>query len=304
MFSALTRSASTRLGGLRHLGASSGGKTSVLAVTHRAGACAGVVAAFVAVLLTALAAAPALAQANDGAAASKRAVLRFLTDSDYPPFHYFDQDGTLTGFNVEMARAICREMETTCDIRNRPWAELLPALKKGDADAVIASFAVTPRLIKDFDVTDRYYHTPARFAGKTALALADVTPETIEGRRIAVTKGTAHEAYLRAFFTRSAVVGFDSVELARDALITGAADLIFDDGISLSFWLLGTGSKACCAFKGGNFFEPRFFGDGVAITLNQGQADLKAQINAALKRLRESGRYDEVAGKSFPLRSN
>ena len=248
--------------------------------------------------------APAQSAAGEGGAAPRRAVLRFLTDSDYPPFHYFDQDGTLTGFNVELARAICRELEATCDVRNRPWAELLPALKRGEADAVIASLAVTPRLIRDFDVSDRYYHTPARFAGKTSLTLTDVTPETIEGRRIAVAKGTAHEAYLRAFFARSAVVAYDSTELARDALVTGNADLIFDDGISLSFWLLGTGSKACCAFKGGNFFEPKFFGDGIAITINKGQTDLKAQINAALRRLRESGRYDEVAGKSFPLRSN
>ena len=37
--------------------------------------------------------------------------LRFVTETDYPPFNYRDEDGTLTGFNVDLARAICRELE-------------------------------------------------------------------------------------------------------------------------------------------------------------------------------------------------
>ena len=40
------------------------------------------------------------------------AKLRFITDSDYPPFHYFDEVGALTGFNVDLARAICEALES------------------------------------------------------------------------------------------------------------------------------------------------------------------------------------------------
>ena len=43
--------------------------------------------------------------------------LRFVTDSDYPPFHYFDEEGVLTGFNVDLARAICEELEVECDVQ-------------------------------------------------------------------------------------------------------------------------------------------------------------------------------------------
>ena len=109
-------------------------------------------------------------------------------------------------------------------------------------------------------------------------------PRGSRARRSRVTKGTAHEAYLRAFFRDSSIRAFETPELARDALITGAVDLLFDDGISLVFWLNGTGSKACCEFKGGPFGEPKYFGDGVGIAVNREDAQLKMLINAALKR--------------------
>ena len=232
----------------------------------------------------------------------RRVAIRFLTDSDYPPFNYYDEDNVLTGFNVDIARSICLELAAACDIQVRAWPELLQALRRGEADAVIASHAVSASALKMVDFTDRYYHTPARFAGKRNTGRLDATPEGLEGKKIAVTKGSTHEAYLRTFFRDSPIRVFDTPELARDALISGAADLLFDDGISLAFWLNGTASKACCEFKGGPFGEPKYFGDGVAIAVSREDPQLKSLINAALKRMRESGRYEELVLRYFPLR--
>lgn len=247
--------------------------------------------------------APAASEAAEPQTLPRRVAIRFLTDSDYPPFNYYDEDNVLTGFNVDVARAICLELAAACDIQVRPWPELLAALRRGEADAVIASHAISASALKAVDFTDRYYHTPARFAGKRSTARVDATPEGLEGKKLAVTKGTAHEAYLRAYFRDSAIRAFDTPELARDALVTGAVDLIFDDGISLAFWLNGTGSKACCEFKGGPFGEPKYFGDGVAIAVSRDDSQLKMLINAALRRVRESGRFEELVLRYFPLRA-
>src|SRR5215470_17287212 len=167
---------------------------------------------------SALAPAPLLAQTspegtsppgpNAEASLPRRVAIRFLTDSDYPPFNYFDEDNVLTGFNVDVARAICLELAAACDIQVRPWAELLPALQRGETDAVIASHAVSAGALKLVDFTDRYYHTPARFAGKRNTGRLDATPEGLEGKKIAVAKGTAHEAYLRAFSRDSSIRAF------------------------------------------------------------------------------------------------
>jgi len=233
----------------------------------------------------------------------RRVAIRFLTEADYPPFNYYDEDNILTGFNVDMARAICLELAAACDIQVRPWSELIPALQRHEADAVIASHAASASLLKAVDFTDRYYYTPARFAGKRSTDSLDVTPEGLEGKKIAVTKGTAHEAYLRTFFRDSAIRTYATQQLARDALIGDEVDLLFEDGISLVFWLNGTASKACCEFKGGPFAEPKYFGDGVGIAVNRTDGQLKKLINAALKRLRETGRYQELLLRYFPLRA-
>src|SRR5215468_2056806 len=124
-------------------------------------------------------------EAKDDQSLQKRVAIRFLTDSDYPPFNYFDEDNVLTGFNVDVARAICLELAAACDIQVRPWAELLPALRRGETDAVIASHAVSAAALQIVDFTDRYYHTPARFAGKRDGPRLEVTPEGLEGKRIA-----------------------------------------------------------------------------------------------------------------------
>lgn len=232
----------------------------------------------------------------------RRVAVRFLTEADFPPFNYNDEEGVLTGFNIDIARAVCLEMAATCDIQARPWDELAPALRKGEADAVIASHAITPRNLAEFDFTDRYFYTPAWFAGRRGSEPMVPTPEGLEGQKIGVARGSPHEAYLRTFFRDSAVVPFENVDVARDALIAGQINLVFDDGVSLVFWLNGTLSRECCELKGGPFMEAKYFGDGIGIMLPKRDAQLKTLMNQALKRVRASGRYEELMLRYFPYR--
>lgn len=247
--------------------------------------------------------APAIAEPPATAAEQPRRIaLRFLTESDFPPFNFLDEDGALTGFNVDLARAICLELQTSCDIKVRPWGELFLALKRGEADGVIAGHKITAEALAEVDFTDRYFHTPGRFAAPKDRPQGPATPEALDGKRIAVARGTTHEAYLRAFFRDSSIQVFENAELARDALIAGKVDYLFDDGISLAFWLNGTLSKQCCEFRGGPFFEPRFFGDGIAIAVPRSDPQVRHLLNAALKRVRQSGRVEELVQRYFPLK--
>ena len=232
----------------------------------------------------------------------RRVVIRFLTDTDYPPFNFLDEEGVLTGFNIDLARAICLEAGATCDIKPAPWDEMIPALTRGEADALIAGHAVLPSQVGKIEYSDRYFFMAARFAARKGSSIAHATPEGLEGKRVAVVKGSAHEAYLRTFFRDTGIVPFDTAETARDALTEGKVDALFDDGVSLAFWLNGTNSKACCEFKGGPFLEPRFFGDGMAMVLPKKDQQIRKLINAALKRVRESGRLEELVARYFPYR--
>jgi len=129
-----------------------------------------------------------------------------------------------------------------------------------------------------------------------------MTPEALEGQSIAVAKGTAHEAYIKAFFHESQIKTFDTADGAREALADGKVTYIFDDAISLSLWVNGTNSRQCCELKGGNYLEPKYFGDGIAIALPKSDPQLKTLINAALVKVRESGRFEELLQRYFPGR--
>ena len=137
----------------------------------------------------------------------RRLIIRFVTEGDYPPFNYYDDEGVLTGFNVDLARAICLEVGAACDVKVQSWDELVPALKRGEADAVIASHMVTSAMMEEVEFTDRYFHTPGRFAGRFDSPKTDMSPDALDGVRIGVAKGTTHEAYLKAFFRDSRIVG-------------------------------------------------------------------------------------------------
>lgn len=242
---------------------------------------------------------PGSAEAERG---GRKVVLRFLTTNDFPPFNYLDEDGTLTGFNVDLARALCMELAVPCDVATRAWEDLTPALLRRQGDAVIAGQLVTARALATVDFTDRYFHTPGRFVGRRDAPALEITPDGLEGKRIGVTKGTTHEAYLLAFFRDSAIQRFETQDLARDAVIAGKVDLVFDDGVGLVLWVNGTLSKDCCELKGGPYLEPKYFGDGIAVSVAKGDWQLRADLNAALRRLKTGGRFEELVLRYFPYR--
>jgi polar amino acid transport system substrate-binding protein len=227
--------------------------------------------------------------------------IRFLTDLDYPPFDYAGPDGNPTGFNVDLARLICDEIKVACTIQARPFASLLEALIDNRGDAVIASIAPTAETRRLADFTDPYYRTPARFAARRDYPIGDVVPERLEGKKVGVVAGTAHEAYLKAMFTEAEVRSYPTAEAARDALRQKEVDLLFDDGIALAFWLNGTDSGGCCAFRGGPFLESRFFGEGVGIAVKRGNDLLRQSLNWALFQLWEKGSFTDLWLRYFPI---
>jgi polar amino acid transport system substrate-binding protein len=227
--------------------------------------------------------------------------IRFLTEDDYPPFNFPGPGGQPIGFNVDLARAICTELSLACTIQVRRFDTLIPALEENRGDAVIASLAITPALRQRVAFTDRYYRTPARFVAAKSFPPDDVTPEKIAGRRVALVGGTAHEAYLRAFFAETAIQPHPTLEAALAALKDGKADLVFGDGIALAFWLNGTGSAGCCEFRGGPFTDSRFFGEGVGIAVRRENEPLRLAINHALFRLWEKGIIADLYLRYFPV---
>jgi len=228
-------------------------------------------------------------------------LIRFMTEVDYPPFNYAGPDGNPAGFNVDLARMICEELHVTCTVQMRRFDTLFDALNDNRGDAAIASISVTPDSRKRADFSDPYYRPVARFVVRHETRMDDVTPERIEGKKVAVVAGTAQEQYLRALFTEAELRPYRTAEAAREALRRGEVDLMFGDGFSLAFWLNGTDSGGCCEFAGGPFVESRYFGEGIGVAVKRGNDTLRMAINWALFRLWEKGRFTDLWLRYFPI---
>ena len=232
---------------------------------------------------------------------SRFSMLRFITEVDYPPFNYAGPDGNPVGFNVDLARAICEEMRVSCTVQMRRFDTLLDSLAENRGDAAIASIAVNDETRKRADFSEPYYRPAARFVARKEAAVPVVKPEMLEGKKIAVVAGTAHEQYLRALFTEADIRPLPSAAEAREALRKGDVDLVFGDGFALAFWLNGTEASDCCAFAGGPFTESRYFGEGIGIAVRRGNETLRQALNWALFRLWEKGRFTDLWLRHFPV---
>jgi polar amino acid transport system substrate-binding protein len=232
---------------------------------------------------------------------SRVTVIRFLTETDYPPFNFTGADGNPAGFNVDLARLLCAEIKATCTIQMRRFETLVDALAQNRGDAAIASMAPSPSLRQRIDFTDPYYRAPARFVARKEAVLPEVRPEFLEAKKVGAIAGSSHEAYLKALFTDAQIVSLPNDDALRAALRRGDVDFIFGDSISLAFWINGTDSADCCAFSGGPFTESRYFGEGIGIAVRRGNDVLRQALNWAMFRVWEKGQYTDLWLRYFSV---
>lgn len=225
--------------------------------------------------------------------------LRFLTTTDFPPFNHLDATGRLSGFHIDLARAICAELaiEARCQVQALPWSELEPALAAGDGEAILAGIAATPASRERLSFSRPYLRLPARFVRHRADASSPVA--TLDGKRVGVVARSVHERILRDLFPRVVAVPFERREAMLAELRSARLDAAFDDGMRLAAWLGGEGS--CCGFSGGAFMLPDMLGGGMTVAVRQGDETLVTALDAALQQLSAKGVLSELYLRYFPV---
>ncbi len=229
--------------------------------------------------------------------------LRFLTTTDFPPFNFLDGSGRLTGFHVDLARAICTELEILdkCQIQALPWQELDTALAAKEGEAIIAGISVTAQTRDKYGFSRAYLQFPARFAVRSASPITEPLYTTSAGKRIGVVAGSAHERMLRDYFPEVQVVTYAKQDWVFDDLKAGKIDGTFGDGMRLAFWLSGSASGACCRFAGGPYLAPEYLGAGLAIAAGKDDPALTQMFDYALQQINVKGTFAELYLRYFPV---
>lgn len=229
--------------------------------------------------------------------------LRFLTTTDFPPFNFIDRKKRLTGFHVDLARAICAELNilARCEIQALPWEELEPALEKGEGEAILAGHVVSAETRKRFSFSRSYIRIPGRFVTRKDSGVEPPVFTSLFRKKTAVIEGSAHAAYFGNVFSARQSVAFPDRQSALNALKKGEVDAMFSDSLSLSFWVTSNASDDCCELVDGAFDAPDQFGSGLAVTLPKGNMELTAAMNHALSRINQNGTFAELYLRYFPM---
>nr|WP_292773875.1 transporter substrate-binding domain-containing protein [Mesorhizobium sp.] len=229
--------------------------------------------------------------------------LRFLTTTDFPPFNYLDREERLSGFHVDLVRAICAELGISdkCEIQAMPWEQLGDALERGRGEAIIAGIAVTDEARAKYAFSRPYLQFPARFMMPKTNAMTEPLYAKLNGERIGVIAGSGHERMLRAYFPDVKVVTYTRQEWMYGDLKAGKISGAFGDGMRFAFWLAGSDASDCCRFAGGPYLAPEYLGTGLAIATDINKPEIAAAFDYALQQIALKGRFAELYLRYFPV---
>lgn len=229
--------------------------------------------------------------------------LRFLTTTDFPPFNYLDRDGRLSGFHIDLVRAVCAELGIAdkCEIQAVPWEQIEDALERGRGEAIVAGVAITGDTRAKYAFSRPYLQFPARFMMAKTGAVTEPLYQKLEGKRIGVLAGSGHERMLRDYFPGIKVVTYTRQEWMYGDLKAGKIAGAFGDGMRFAFWLAGSDASGCCRFAGGPYLAPEYLGVGLAITTKRSDPTLTAALDYALQQVAVKGRFAELYLRYFPV---
>lgn len=249
-------------------------------------------------LLTVCAAAPVLAADLPASGLVEAGKLTYGVAATFAPFE-FSKDGELTGFDIDMIAALSDKLNAELVPMNMEFKGLIPALQGGRIDLINSAMYINPERAEQVDFVE-YMQIGNR------VIVAAGNPKEITGRddtlcgmTIAVTLGGIQESQARADDERCTAAGMDSITVltlptAQDSALTlrqGRADAIYDSTPGTVMLL----EKVPGTYEAvGEEFEQN---TRIGMAIPQGEAELKASLEAALAEIVADGTYDTLVAK-------
>ena len=244
-------------------------------------------------LTTTLLAAAATLALSLGAAQAEGTKIRIGTEGAYPPFNVLQADGSLTGFDIDIAKALCEEMGAECTFVTQDWDGIIPALLAGKFDAIIASMSITEERRQIVDFTSKYYNTPPAIAVPKDSDITEATDAGLAGRTIGAQSATTHSNYAEQKLSSADLRLYPTPDEYKLDIVSGRIEAVIDDVVVLSKWLASE-DGACCKILDTLTPDPLINGEGIGIAVRKGEDDLREAFNAAIKAIRANGVYQEI----------
>lgn len=214
--------------------------------------------------------------------------ITFAMEPSYPPFEFTNEKGEIVGFDVDVANAICKEIQANCSFKGHSFDGLIQALRQKRIDAAISAMDITEARSKQVLFSDPYYDSSARFVG----VKEKFDPST--AKNIGVQNGSTYQQYIVAEGKQYTPKSYNSLQDAILDLKNGRIDLIFGDMAVLADMIK---KEESLAFAGDKVVNEKYFGNGLGIAVNKGSTELMAELNKGLATIKANGEYQKIYDK-------
>jgi polar amino acid transport system substrate-binding protein len=223
----------------------------------------------------------------------KKGVLTVGVRDSSPPFSFLDKEkGQITGIEVDLVEAIAKKLAVPLKLVPVSAAERAEALHDGKVDLVAATYSKTPDRAKIVDFSLTYFKSKQRILAKKGVVS---TLKDLEGKKIAVVKGTTTEKNLRQMVPSATVLPLSTMKYVIDVLARGEVDIVSGDGPVLYGYLMGAPPDKKDKFEIPKDLALAEENYGMAVRL--GDRKFLDFVNGVLTDLKKSGEADKIFSK-------
>ncbi|SFC70202.1 amino acid ABC transporter substrate-binding protein, PAAT family [Bacillus sp. OV322] len=199
--------------------------------------------------------------------------------------------GKVEGFDIDIARALAKEIlgdENKVQFKEVTSKTRMPLLQNGDIDAIIATMTITDERKKEVDFTDVYFDAGQSLLVKKGSKITGIQ-DLKKGTKVLAVKGSTSAINIREKAPDTTVLEFENYSEAFAALKSKQGDaLTTDDAILYGM----VDEDPSYELVGGTFTKEPY---GIAV--KKGNKKLVDELNKALKKLKDSGKYQEIHDK-------
>ena len=235
--------------------------------------------------------------ASAWAQAPNWAKARVGVEGNYPPFSRLGTDGKLSGFDIDIALAVCERIKAECTLVQQEWDGMIPALAARKFDMIVASMTISEERKKAVDFSDPYYDVPSRFVAKAG-AFKNHTPADLRGKKIIVLRNSPRAKFLVDRYKDSELLQVNKETDIYLELAAGRGDVGFGSSVVSSEAFLKKPEGKGFA-QVGDTVRLEAGAGGVGIAFRKGEDALRDKVNAALKAIKADGSYKRMADKYF-----
>jgi len=233
--------------------------------------------------------------------------LRVGMECTYAPFNYKTSDGTLTGYDVDVAKGVAKLIGADVEYVCQKWSGMIPALLANKFDLVVASMSITDKRKEKMDFSVPYRISVGRLVGpkNAGYNLFDSSGNAIaanfKGLKVGLERSSTYASWFEAKLPGAKVVLYDSNETLYIDLENGRTDMIMTNPMKAHLKFLSKDKGKKFEFVSPQIDEVKYFGIGVGIGLRKGNDALLARLNKAVTTLSNDGSLEKYSLKYFPF---